>query len=273
MTTNSDWLAAFPIQPATEAVEALRQAWTELAAQPRPNFNPKTKEAALTKRLKIYVENYTARQRGLLGMWAAEDIIGDVDPATGAMVEERRTDIVYGWNNEVQDLKLVFEFKRLGRQKSHRDHYLRDQGLARFVTGIYSRRQAIAAMVGILLDPEVQIVPPIRKALNDKALATALRLRPSASGSPFDRPSILFTGADFDTEHDRDPALAPTHGHIRVSHFFLPFGYPTDTKKKNPPKAEVDPPTTSPMAKKAKPASAATSTLDRLTTLGKNAEG
>lgn len=234
MTTNSNWLVAFPVQPATEAVEALRQAWSELAARPLPGFNPKTKEAALTKRLKVYIENYTARQRGLLGMWAAEDIIGDIDPSTGAMVEERRTDIVYGWNNEVQDLKLVFEFKRLGKQKSHRDHYLRDQGLGRFVTGIYSRRQAVAAMVGVLLDPESEVVPPIRKAFSDKALGEILRLRPNASGSPIDQPSLLFTGADFDTEHDRIPALAPTHGHIRVSHFFLPFGYPTSTKKEAP---------------------------------------
>ncbi|RST86624.1 Fis family transcriptional regulator [Aquibium carbonis] len=232
MTTSSDWLAAFPIQPATEAVEALRQAWSELAARPRPNFNPKTKEPALTKRLKVYIENYTARQRGLLGMWVAEDIIGEIDPETGEMLEERRTDIAYGWNDQARDMKLVFEFKRLGKQKSHRDHYLRDRGLARFVTGIYSRRQAVAAMVGVLLDPEPEVVPPIRRALSDKALATVLRLRPNATGSPFDRPSLLFAGADFDTEHERDTALAPTHGHIRVSHFFLPFGYPADTKKK-----------------------------------------
>lgn len=231
MTANSDWFAAFPIQPATEAVEALREAWLELAARPRPNFNPKTKEAALTKRLKVHVENYTARRRGLLGMWAAEDIIGEIDPRTGVMLEERRTDIVYGWNDAVRDLKLVFEFKRLGRQRSHRNHYLRDEGLGRFVTGIYSRRQAVAAMVGVLLDPEVEVVPPIRKALSDKALAALLRLRPCAGGAPFDRPSLLFAGADFDTEHERDPALAPTHGHIRVAHIFLSFGYPTQTKK------------------------------------------
>ena len=56
----------------------------ELAKRPRPDFNPKTKEDALTKRLKVYVENYVARERGLLGMWAAEDIIGDMDPVTGA---------------------------------------------------------------------------------------------------------------------------------------------------------------------------------------------
>jgi hypothetical protein len=231
VTKAADWLSAFPLQPATEAVEALRQGWSELAARPLPDFNPKTKEAALTKRLKVYVENHVARERGLLGMWAAEDIIGDIDPATGAMIEERRTDIVYGWNNETQAMQLVFEFKRLGRQKKHRDHYLRDQGLGRFVTGIYSRKQAVAAMVGVLLDPEPEIVPHIRAALGDAALATLLRLKPTAAGEPYARPSSLFTAADFDTEHEREPALAPSHGSIRVSHFFFSFGYPTTTVK------------------------------------------
>ena len=198
----------------------------ELADRPRASFNPATKEDALTKRLKVYVENYTARQRGLLGMWSAEDIIGDIDPATGDLIQERRTDIVYGWNDDAQDMRLVFEFKRLGRQKRHRDHYLRDQGLARFVTGIYSRRQAVAAMVGVLLDPEPDVVPHIRTALTDAALRTALRLRPTPAGEPIARPSALFTAADFDTEHERDPSLAPTHGYdpglALLSRFRLP---------------------------------------------------
>jgi hypothetical protein len=226
-----DWLAAFPIQSATEAVEAFRQGWAELAERPRPYFNPKTKEDALTKRLKVYVENHVARERGLLGMWGAEEVFGDIDPVTGELIQERRTDIVYGWNDETQSMKLVFEFKRLGRQKKHRDHYLKEKGLGRFVTGIYSRKQAIAAMVGVLLDPEPEVVPPIRKALADTALGIALRLCKSTSGAPFTRPSILFADADFDTEHERDPALAPPHGTIRVSHFFFAFGYPTTTLK------------------------------------------
>ncbi|MDR6306646.1 hypothetical protein GGQ85_004380 [Nitrobacter vulgaris] len=103
--------------------------------------------------------------------------------------------------------------------------------MGRFVTGIYSRRQAVAAMVGVLLDPEDDVVPAIRKALEDSALGTVLRLKPTSAGNPIARPSILFGTADFDTEHERDAALAPTHGTIRVSHFFLAFGYPTSTKK------------------------------------------
>jgi hypothetical protein len=235
VTSSPDWLAAFPIQSANQAVDALRDGWTQLAAQWRAHFNPKTNEAGLTKRLKIYVENYTARERGLLGIWSAEDIIGEIDPKTGKLIQERRTDIVYGWNDTVQGMRLVFEFKRLGRQKRHRNHYLRDEGLGRFVTGIYSRRQAVSAMVGVLLDPEPDVVPPIRKAFEDPVLATALRLRPTSTGDAVARPSTMFTAADFDTEHERDAALAPTHGTIRVAHFFLAFGYPTSTLKSKKP--------------------------------------
>lgn len=231
MSAGGDWLSAFPIQPATEAVEAVQEAWRRLAEKPLPAFNPKTKEPDLTKVLKIYVENVTARERGLLGMWAAENVIGELDPATGKIMQERRTDIVYGWNDKAQSLELVFEFKRLGRQKSHRTHYLGARGLGRFVTGIYSRRQSVAAMVGILLDSEDKVVPPLRKAFDDTVLAAELRLRPTPDGHPFAKPSTLFSAADFDTEHERDVDLAPTHGHIRVSHFFLQFGYPTSTTK------------------------------------------
>jgi hypothetical protein len=233
VTEAESWLTAFPLQPATEAVEALCDAWTQLAAEPRPDFNEKTWEDKLTKRLKIYVENVTARERGLLGMWAAEDVIGQVDPISKVLVEERRTDIVYGWNNDdtSTSMKLVFEFKRLGRTKRHRDHYLGDDGLQRFVTGIYSRQQAVAAMVGVLLDPEEEIVPPIRKMLDDEGLCQKLRLLQPANGTNITRPSELFGRADFDTEHERHPSLAASHGTIRVAHMFFHFGYPTTTRR------------------------------------------
>ena len=236
MTTGHDWLSAFPIRPATDAVDALRESWRILAEQPRAHFHPGMKEPTLTKALKAYVENVTARERGLLGMWAAEGVLHNIDIETAKLTQERRTDIVYGWNDDTRRIELVFEFKKVDRQKSHRTHYLRDKGLGRFVTGIYSRRQAVAAMVGILIDAEDEVVPPLRDALADKKLVTELRIRANASGSSYERPSVLFSTADFDTEHERDPDLAPSHGTIRVAHFFLAFGYPTNTKKSAKPR-------------------------------------
>ena len=221
-TMTGAWLAAFPVQQASAAAEALCQAWRELVALPGSGLNPRAKETTLTKSLKVYIENHAAQQFGLLGIWAAEDIIGDVDPQTGEWLEERRTDIVYGWNDQTRQLKLVFEFKRLGKQKRYQDQYLGKNGLERFVTGIYSRREAMAAMVGVLLDPKPQVVPPIREALAQPDTAARLRLRPAANGSACLTP--LFPVADFDTEHARDPAPAPAHGQLRVAHIFLSFG-------------------------------------------------
>jgi hypothetical protein len=225
VTSGNDWLAAFPLRPIAEAVDALCDSWRVLAEKPRPGFHPRLKEPKLTKALKAYVENVTARERGLLGMWAAEGVVHDMDTDTAELMQERRTDIVYGWNDASTSVQLVFEFKKLGCYARHRTHYLRKEGLGRFVTGIYSSRQAVAAMIGILIDSEDKVVPPLRDALSDPALAAELRLRPTATGDTFERPSILFQAADFDTEHERDADLAPNHGTIRVAHIFLAFGY------------------------------------------------
>ena len=233
MTTGNEWLGAFPIRHATEAVEALCESWRILADKRLPGFNPKKREPELTRVLKAHVELVTARERGLLGMWATEGVINTIDEGTAELTQERRTDIVYGWNNEQTGIQLVFEFKKLSRSARDRAHYLGENGLGRFVTGIYSRRQAVAAMVGILTATMEEVVPPLRDALDRAAATGGLRLRVRPTGNAYDRPSILFPTAYFDTEHDRDPDLAPSHGTIRVAHFFLVFGY-TVTKSQKP---------------------------------------
>jgi hypothetical protein len=233
VTAENMWLDAFPIRPAAEAVEAIYESWQRLASVHRPGFHPLRSEPDLTRVLKAHVEYVTARERGLLGMWVAEGIINEIDLDTAELTEERRTDIVYGWNNDQTGIQLVFEFKKIDRLARSRTHYLGENGLGRFVTGIYSRQQAIAAMVGILMDPIDEVVPPLRDRLADSAIAAPLKLRLRSTGGAYDRPSLLFPLADFDTEHERDPKLAPSHGTIRVAHLFFSFGYtmPTKTKK------------------------------------------
>lgn len=231
MTDRAAWRAAFPIRPATEAVEAIIEGWTSLAAAELPKFNPRTHEDKLTKALKIHVEREVARKRGLLGGWTAENVIGTVDPATGEITEQRRTDITYIWNDANQSMNLVFEFKRVGRGKGHRDHYLGPSGLERFVNGIYSEGQSVAAMVGVLLDPKDEVITPLRKMLENIDPNGPLQLRKTPAGTSCIEPSGLFADALFDTEHDRTPPVGPPHGSIHVSHIFLAFGYPTTTRR------------------------------------------
>jgi hypothetical protein len=240
VTTETDWLRAFPLRPATDAVDALRESWQILSTQYRPNFHPRCAEPALTRVLKAHVENVTARARGLLGMWSAESVINRVNFGTGKIIEERRTDIVYGWNDNKIGIQLVFEFKKLNRLASSRTHYLGEHGLLRFVTGIYAQRQAVAAMVGVLVEPFERCVPALRDALSDPKFGPALRLR-HGGNAPYHRPSQLFPhAADFDTEHDRSPAMtAGNHGVIRVAHIFLSFAYAPPMKTSGPARLRV----------------------------------
>lgn len=232
MSTIPDWRAAFPIRPIRDAADALCDSFRALAAQPLPGFHPRKREPDLTRALKAYVEQVTSRERGLLGMWATEAVLNVIDKNSAEIKEERRTDIVYGWNNESVGVQVVFEFKKMSKKSRDRDHYLGKNGLGRFVSGIYSPGQPIAAMVGILVDPIPDVVPPLCDQLNAAEAIAELRLRCLPDGTAYERPSSLFAGAEFDTEHDRDPELAPAHGFIRVAHFFLEFAYKYSTKKK-----------------------------------------
>lgn len=225
MTEMDAWSSAFPIRPASKAVEALCESWRVLSAVKRPHFHSGIREPRLTRALKAHVERVTSRDYGLLGMWATEAVQNEVDFHTGKLIEERRTDIVYGWNNEEVGIQLVFEFKKLSRSARSRNLYLGEDGLGRFVTGIYGRGQPVAVMVGILRGPEDQIVPPLRYSLANAKKVASLRLKPAQNGHFYFRPSLLFPEADFDTEHDRDAHLVPDHGTIRIAHIFLTFGY------------------------------------------------
>ena len=225
MTEMDAWSAAFPIHPASKAVEALCESWRVLSSEWRPRFHPEINEPHLTRVLKAYVERVTSQKYGLMGMWATEAVLNEMDFRTGELIEERRTDIVYGWNDEEVSIQIVFEFKKLDRSARSRNLYLGKEGLERFVTGIYGQDQPVAVMVGILKDPENQIIPPLRCALANAKIVTSLRLKPTSDGHFYFRPSLLFPEANFDTEHERGTDLAPSQGTIRIAHLFLAFGY------------------------------------------------
>lgn len=230
MTAADSWLTAFPIREAAEAVTALCESWRTMAAVWRPRFHRGTTEPHLTRVLKDHVERVTAPKHGLLGMWATESVQNETNFHTGELVDERRTDIVYGWNNDKIGIQLVFEFKKLNRLAGSQNQYLGKNGLGRFVSGIYGRGQPIAVMVGILEDPRNQVIPKLIGKLSGRNMIANLRLCLRSNGKVIEQPSRLFPEAKFDTKHKKDTKIVPNQVTILIAHLFLEFGYTTPSR-------------------------------------------
>lgn len=225
-----DWLTAFPLEQATQAVEALSGTWRLLAHRHQEGFHRAKKEPDLTLVLCSRVRDLHPR---MLGNWSAEPVTVKVDPNTLVIESRTRTDIEYTWNDS-RNWKIVFEFKKLKKSPGSRKEYLGDNGLGRFVDGSYSRGDSVACMVGVVVDDYPLCVPPIKTALStDASLQTNLRICPSPIGTFLQTPSIVFPAhAAFDTIHMRPADRAPSHGSIHVAHLFLEFGYPPPPLKR-----------------------------------------
>lgn len=219
--SESDWTAAFPLNQAQDAADVVFDAWRELSSRYLPHFNRQTSEPKLTK---IIAARATAlgADRRVQGAWLPEVVIPVLDETGTKIAEERRTDILYVWNNDHLTIQIIFEFKLLKR--GFATVYIGPKGMDRFVTGAYSKGQPIALMVGMVLNDRLDAVNRISDAL--RGAASKLCMVPQADGTYFSRPSIISPElAEFDTVHTRPAHLAPAHGTITVSHVLLNFGY------------------------------------------------
>jgi hypothetical protein len=232
-------LALFPRTAATQAVDALCVSWNRLADRYKPEFNHKTYEHRLTRRLVFLLRSWSD-DFGLMGHWGSEQEVGDINPDTGELIDPKRTDIQYQWNDSKRKLELVFEFKKLNSKPNSRSKYAKD-GISRFVDGYYSKRQPVALMVGILTEPRGDCVPALVKSLTRPVMKAVLALRHTADAKAIYEPSSLFPDhAEFDTDHTRPPELGPTHGTIRIAHLFLEFAYPASSQGPNRMKIQAD---------------------------------
>jgi hypothetical protein len=225
MSDRTSWQRAFKAGDAPTVVRALHAAWDELVASSPETFNPDEKEPRLTELLGQHLHDTKAIHK-LTGQWTYERRQGQIWRKTAnglRVVKRKRTDIQYFSNREEPVLDLVFEFKKLGHQKSHREHYVGEEGMLRFVTGEYSLRQPLAAMVGILVTHADDSLPPLTQWLNGPD-AKALLYMETVDGQQTRSPSSFFPAESlFDTEHLRSREKAPVHGTIVISHIFLGF--------------------------------------------------
>jgi len=134
------WLEAFPLPEASRAVKVVLDGWNDLAA-----MHSKKLDA------------------GLFGQWGAEQTEGILDVNTLEITNRHRTDIHYAWHNKNTRNEIIFEFKKLSHQKGSRTLYYNDKGMGRFIGGDYAKRQPLALMVGILMSPKEDCVPPLKQ--------------------------------------------------------------------------------------------------------------
>lgn len=225
MSDRTSWQRAFRSGDAPTVVRALRAAWDDLVASSPETFHPGEPEPRLTELLGQHLHDTKADHK-LTGLWTYETRQGTIQRTTAKgvrIVKRKRTDVQYFSNKEEPALELVFEFKKLGHQKSHREHYIGEEGMLRFVTGEYSLRQPLAVMVGILVTHADDSLPPLTQWLNGAEAKSFLYME-TVDGRQTRSPSGFFpTESLFDTEHLRSRDKAPAHGTIVISHVFLDF--------------------------------------------------
>ncbi|MHB8446811.1 MAG: hypothetical protein ACYC9P_02625 [Rudaea sp.] len=227
MSAGIAWLDAFPLNQAKNAVDALVESWKHFASVSRPGFHHRIPEPRLTRVIRDYTRKVTAPQRRLLGYWGTEGVENVVDYDTAEVLDERRTDISYSWNNASTQIVLIFEFKKLSA--SSRAYYLKE-GVMRFVSGNYSVKEPIAVMVGIVMARDPKIVEALKRSIQNPRVAGDLRACADGDGRYVLEPSILFPDhATFDTEHLRSEDKAPAHGTIRIGHIFVDFAFDPPT--------------------------------------------
>ncbi|MBI5460781.1 MAG: hypothetical protein HY941_01170 [Gammaproteobacteria bacterium] len=222
MPVRDAWQQAFPFDEARRAATFLVETWKRVApAQPR-NFNPRVREDKLTELLATFVENWSVTEGHLTGQWSHEHrkaILGNDD---GKIIKRIRKDITYFSNAAKVRLTLVFEFKKLRDSKDSFRAYEGGDGMRRFVDGYYAAAEPLAMMVGMVIGDRRSCVAALRRSLMQADVRDTLCMVSTSKGDYLRDPSGMFPHlADFDTEHNRPPKQAPTHGTTMLSHIFV----------------------------------------------------
>jgi hypothetical protein len=219
MNVRDAWRSAFPQQSAREVVAYVVNMWDELAAKPSEHFGWHLNEPDITKRFKQRLED-GSDAAGFTGAWMAENV-SMVFARSGAPRNVNRTDIVYF--SDLARLRLTFEFKKLTDSSDKRKAYYGQQGMGRFLSGIYSPKHPFGIMVAIIEDDaDRTCVNKLKRRMRDPEVNSLVDYIPDAgTGEWLREPSGEMPGlADFDTQHTRTDCAFQT---FMFSHLVLPF--------------------------------------------------
>jgi hypothetical protein len=223
-STRDTWQAAFPLQESQHAATFLQETWRQLVKNKPELFYGGQREDKLTEKLSAYLIKLCVGKGHLTGFWGNEDRLPYIDTDSSGLtkVKSIRKDITYKSNASTTRLDLIFEFKKMSADKTSVRNYRGKDGMGRFVLGQYAHGQPIAVMVAMLIDNPKTCISMLKKSLLSTAARDDLRMVSRGENQYVFEPSMMLPNiAHFDTEHNRPPEIAASHGTIILSHMFL----------------------------------------------------
>lgn len=219
MRHRYSWDELIPVDETRTAAKFLVDTWNTISNSDPKKYSFKQHEPKLTELLAINLGIFQA-DSGLTGFWVIEDNVPYIDE--NGKVHRTRNDIRYLSNLTPPGIDFTFEFKKL--KKSSLSNYRGVNGMHRFVKGNYSKKQPLAAMVGIIHDDPKGISQALYRSLSKPAIRSDLQMVHDGKGNYIRRPADVLKGiAEFDTEHSRPEDKAPRNGTTTLAHILLSF--------------------------------------------------
>lgn len=194
--------------------------WTELQRRPPREMRYSEKEPKITKYFRLSLRaNKTSH--GITGFFSAEDDVGKINAETQEISDRGRTDITYSSDRIDPPLNIVFEFKKLKLVGENLRRNYCDNGMGRFVSGIYAEDDDVAFMIGLVQKQSAvsQMLSSLQLVIQNPEMVRILRLIQGSQGSYLAINPKHFSICDFETQHARDHvANCPD---VLLGHFLL----------------------------------------------------
>ncbi|MDE1892635.1 MAG: hypothetical protein KGI13_09105 [Betaproteobacteria bacterium] len=225
LLADEKWQAAFGRQTSVEKIlDYVVTSWVELQKHPPADMNFSEPEPRITKFFTVHLFK-NAKANGITGIFIPEHPVADIVETKQELDKRGRTDITYYSDRIDPALQFVFEFKKLKPTpwgKASRLKYAED-GIIRFVDGIYGRGADLGFMVG-LVDHECDAKPvaeALKRRIQGDDLSRFLRIIHNEQGDKITSPARTFKICTFETYHARDHVKDSPDivlGHLILSH-------------------------------------------------------
>lgn len=208
-----------------DVIDYIQHHWGKLQLHPTPDLQPTELEPSITKYFGLSLRQ-NARTAGISGYFVPENPVAQVNEIKRELESRGRTDLTYFSDSIDPPLEFVLEFKKLkpnpGAKSSRRAYY--NDGVMRFVNGIYAREADFGFMVGLIAckSDKPEILKGLQIGIQIPDTESKLKMIKDGRGKTVVSPSIKFKNCHFETAHGRDHVEECSD--VLLGHFILCHG-------------------------------------------------